>query len=57
MALPIADFAGLSSVEHERLSRIVAEHSGLDDIFAWGRRQAPAIHPADMVKQDELPPG
>jgi len=51
---PIANHAGAAAEELEALARVVAEHRGLDDIFAWGRRQSPAVHPADVVKQDEF---
>jgi hypothetical protein len=54
MALPLADFAHLEPEEREELLRVVAEHHGLDDIFAWGRRQSPPVHPADVIKQDEF---
>ena len=54
MAILLTAFARLQPDEHEELSRIVAEHRGLDDIFAWGRRQSPPVHPADVIKQDEF---
>jgi hypothetical protein len=53
-SIELTDFASLSPAERESLGRIVSEHRGLDDIFAWGRRQSPAIVPADVVKQDEF---
>ncbi|HEX6738366.1 MAG TPA: hypothetical protein VF310_08850 [Vicinamibacteria bacterium] len=53
-SIPLADFAGLSAEEREALARIVAAHQGLDDVFAWGRRQSPPVHPADVIKQDEF---
>ncbi len=54
MAISLTNVAGVAADEYEDLSRVVAEHRGLDDIFAWGRRQTPPIHPADVVKQDEF---
>jgi len=48
------DLASLRPEEREELSRIVAGHLGLDDIFAWGRQQSPPIHPADVIRQDEF---
>jgi hypothetical protein len=53
-SMPFADFAGLSAEEREALARVVAAHHGLDDVFAWGRRQSPPVHPADVIKQDEF---
>ena len=38
------DFANLPSFERELLARVVAEHRGLDDIFAWSRAQSPPVH-------------
>jgi hypothetical protein len=52
--IPIANHAGVAAEELEALARAVVEHRGLDDIFAWGRRQSPAVHPVDVVKQDEF---
>jgi len=52
--IPFADHVGLNADEAEQLSRVVLEHRGLDDIFAWGRRQSPPVHPADVIKQDEF---
>jgi hypothetical protein len=52
--IELTDFASLSPDEREGLGRIVSEHRGLDDIFAWGRQQSPAIVPADVIKQDEF---
>jgi len=54
VAISLTDFAHLQPDEHEDLARVVAEHQGLDDIFAWGRRQSPPVHPADVIKQDEF---
>ena len=54
MRIPLTDHAGLPADEAAELARIVAEHHGLDDVFAWGRRQSPPVHPADVVKQDEF---
>jgi hypothetical protein len=53
-AIPFRDFAGLGEAERSELARVVARHEGLDDIFAWGRSQVPAVQPADLVKQDEV---
>ncbi len=50
----LTDHVGLPNDEAQELSRIVSEHRGLDDIFAWGRRQNPPVHPADIIKQDEF---
>jgi hypothetical protein len=44
----------LPADELSALERVVSEHHGLDDIFAWGRRQSPPVHPADVIKQDEF---
>lgn len=52
--VPIANHASASAEELQALARVVADHGGLDDIFAWGRRQSPPVHPADVVKQDEF---
>jgi hypothetical protein len=51
-SMPLADFASLNAEEREALARIVSDHHGLDDVFAWGRRQSPPVHPADVVKHD-----
>jgi hypothetical protein len=52
--VPITDHVGLPPDEAEQIGRVVAEHRGLDDVFAWGRRQSPPVHPADVIKQDEF---
>jgi hypothetical protein len=52
--LVIRDYADLAPAELEEVSATVREHHGLDDVFAWGRLQKPAIIPADVVKQDEF---
>lgn len=52
--IPFADFAHLTPQEEEGLASLVAQHGGLDDIFAWGRRQSPPVQPADVIKQDEF---
>ena len=52
--IPLIDYAGLANDEVASLERVVSEHRGLDDIFAWGRRQDPPVHPADVIKQDEF---
>ena len=51
---PFADYANLAEAERADLLSAVAQHHGLDDIFSWGRRQSPAILPADVIKQDEF---
>ena len=53
-AVELTDYASLLQGERENLSQIVSQHRGLDDIFAWGRQQSPAIIPADVIKQDEF---
>ena len=50
----LSDYASLPPSEREALAETVANHRGLDDIFDWGRKQAPSIVPADVVKQDEF---
>lgn len=45
---------GLPEGELRELEAATADHLGLDDIFAWGRRQDPPVHPADVIKQDEF---
>jgi hypothetical protein len=52
--VPFADYAGLSAEERAALERTIAGHRGLDDVFAWGRRQSPPVHPADVIRQDEF---
>jgi len=52
--LPFHDHASLPPTEAEALRLVTAKHAGLDDIFAWGRRQSPPVHPEDVVKQDEF---
>jgi hypothetical protein len=52
--IELTDHAGLPKAEAEDLARVVAEHRGLDEIFAWGRQQSPPVHPADVIKQDEF---
>lgn len=53
-ATPLVDYADLSLSEFEPLARTVREHRGLDEIFAWGRTQTPAVVPADVLLQDEF---
>jgi hypothetical protein len=53
-SIELTDFASLSPAERESLGRIVSEHRGLDDIFAWGRQESPAVVPAEVIKQDEF---
>jgi hypothetical protein len=53
-AIPFTDYANLAPDECDALARVVAQHQGLDQIFAWGRNQSPPIHPADVIKQDEF---
>jgi hypothetical protein len=50
----LVDFANLPPAERDELAAVVARHRELDDIFAWGRTQAPPVHPADVIKQDEF---
>ena len=52
--IPLTDYAGLGPAELADLEAIIARHHGLDDIFAWGRRQSPPVVPADVIKQDEF---
>jgi len=52
--IPFTDLARLSPEEESALRAAVAEHRGLDDVFAWGRRQSPPVHPVDVIKQDEF---
>ena len=53
-AIPFTDFGTLPLDEREALARVVTQHQGLDQIFAWGRTQSPPICPADVIKQDEF---
>ena len=53
-AIPLEDHAGLAPDEFAKLALVVEAHRGLDDVFAWGRRQSPPVHPADVIKQDEF---
>lgn len=53
-AIPLHDHLGLNDAERATLHGIVQGHQGLDDVFAWGRAQAPPILPADVVVQDEF---
>ena len=48
------DHIGLAPSELEKIRTGPARLRGLDDIFAWGRRQVPPVHPKDVVKQDEF---
>jgi hypothetical protein len=50
----LVDHAALPANERTVLADTVARHRGLDDIFAWGRAQVPAVIPADVIKQDEF---
>jgi hypothetical protein len=52
--MQIHDFAGMTGEEREALARVLATHESLDDVFAWGRTQSPAVHPEDVVIQDEF---
>ena len=52
--IPLSDHAGLSAAEREHIETLVQGHHGLDDILAWGRNQKPAVHPANVIKQDEF---
>lgn len=53
-AVTLVDHARLPPSEYAALAATVAQHQGLDDIFAWGRLQSPQVVPADVVKQDEF---
>ena len=50
----LRNYAGLSAAEYAEIAQAVRDHHGLDEIFAWGRRQSPAVHPTDVIKQDEF---
>jgi hypothetical protein len=50
----MSNYAGLTPAELAALEAMTAAHGGLDDIFAWGRRQSPVVVPVDIVKQDEF---
>ena len=52
--LVFRDYADLPSEESEEIRRSVEGHRGLDDIFSWGRKQSPPVHPAEVIKQDEF---
>jgi hypothetical protein len=52
--IALVDHASLPPEEQALLTSVVAEHRGLDDIFAWGRLQSPKVVPADVIKQDEF---
>jgi len=52
--IQLVDLAGLAPNERDALGRVVRQHSGLDDVFAWGRAQAPPVVPAEVVRQDEF---
>jgi hypothetical protein len=52
--IPFTDFANLPLAERDALAKVVTQHQGLDQIFAWGRAQSPPSHPADVIKQDEF---
>jgi hypothetical protein len=52
--IALVDHASLPPEEQSLLTSVVAEHRGLDDIFAWGRLQSPKVVPADVIKQDEF---
>jgi len=52
--ITFTDHAGLAVPEREALAAGPGRLRGLDEIFSWGRSQTPPIHPADVVKQDEL---
>lgn len=53
-SISFTDYAGLAAAERALLEATTRSHRGLDDIFAWGRAQSPAIQPADVIKQDEF---
>ena len=52
--IPFTDHVGLVPEERARLLAGPASLEGLDDIFAWGRRQTPPVHPKDVIRQDEF---
>jgi hypothetical protein len=52
--MQIHDFAGMTGEERASLERVLASHESLDDVFAWGRGQSPAVTPDDVVIQDEF---
>jgi hypothetical protein len=52
--MQIHDFAGMTGEERQALERVLASHESLDDVFAWGRTQSPAVTPEDVVIQDEF---
>lgn len=41
----LIDHAGLDEAEYDVLAAMVSGHYALDDVFAWGRAHAPAVHP------------
>ena len=52
--IPFTDYAELSPTEREEVRTGPGKLRGLDDIFVWGRRQTPPVHPTDVIKQDEF---
>jgi hypothetical protein len=52
--IPFTDFANLPLAERDALAKVVTQHQGLDQIFAWRRAQSPPSDPADVIKQDEF---
>ncbi len=54
MLIPFAVYGSLTADELDGLVRELALQEGLDDVFAWGRRQSPPVQPADVIKQDEF---
>jgi hypothetical protein len=51
--IPLSDHARLDGAEQTALEATIQGHRGLDDVFDWGRAQAPAVVPADVIVQDE----
>lgn len=52
--VPLNDHAHLAPAEREAIRRGPGGLRGLDEIFAWGRRQTPPVAPVDVIKQDEF---
>ncbi len=52
--IPFTDHAHLTEAERDSIRSGPGQLHGLDEIFAWGRRQTPPVHPADVIKQDEF---
>ena len=52
--IPFTDHAGLPVTERDGIRGGPGQLRGLDEIFAWGRKQTPPVHPGDVIKQDEV---